>query len=302
MSIRTLGLLGLLAVAPAFAATPIDQSRPLDADGQVSIDNLKGRIVVRVWNQPQVRIAGTLGDGVEKLIVDGDAHALRIKVKYPNQSGGWNLWSKGGNRAEPSVIEVTVPQRASLDLDSVSADVDVQGTAGRRLSVDSVSGLVQVAASSPGEVNVSTVSGDIGLRLTSSKVKVETVSGDLNMQGGLTGEVHLESVSGDMKMIAQTLNSLELSTVSGDASLQMDLAQKGSISTDSVSGNIDLSLPKTVGANLHAESFSGDISSPVGQVRKEEFGPGSSLDTRFGTGQAQIKLKSFSGDIRLRLR
>ena len=33
MSIRTLGVLGLLAISPAFAATPINETRPLAADG-----------------------------------------------------------------------------------------------------------------------------------------------------------------------------------------------------------------------------------------------------------------------------
>ena len=43
MSIRTFGAIGLLAVAPAFAATPINQTRPLNADGQVHVENVKGQ-------------------------------------------------------------------------------------------------------------------------------------------------------------------------------------------------------------------------------------------------------------------
>ena len=51
------------AAAPAFAATPIDETRPLAADGRVSIENLKGRIVVRAWDRPEVHIGGTLALG-----------------------------------------------------------------------------------------------------------------------------------------------------------------------------------------------------------------------------------------------
>ena len=35
---------------PVHAATPIDQTRPLDANGRVEVDNLKGRVEVRGWD------------------------------------------------------------------------------------------------------------------------------------------------------------------------------------------------------------------------------------------------------------
>ena len=59
-----------------------------------------------------------------------------------------------------------------------------------------------------------------------------------------------------------------------------------------------LFLPKSTSAQLHAETFSGDIKSIAGKVVKEE-GPGENLDTRLGDGQGRIKLESFSGDVRV---
>src|SRR6185503_2496751 len=126
MSLRILGALGLLAITPAFAATPINETRPLAVDGQVRIENVKGRIVVRTWAKPSVQVTGSLGKGVEKLEVSGDSRSLDIRVKYPNSRGGWNLWGRDDNRTEPTILEVMVPQRASLDIGAVSADVDVQ--------------------------------------------------------------------------------------------------------------------------------------------------------------------------------
>ncbi|HMB57600.1 MAG TPA: DUF4097 family beta strand repeat-containing protein [Arenimonas sp.] len=295
----SLVLMAMTIALPAAAATPIDQTKPLAADGTVSIDNLKGRIVVRTWAQPQVKIAGMLGNGVEKLIVEGDSRNLRIEVKYPNSKGSWNAWGSGNN-SEPSVIEVTMPQRASLDIDAVSADVDVQQMAGRSLSIDNVSGKVEVTSSSPGEATVDNVSGDILLRITSAKVHVESVSGDIHLQGGLTGDVHMESVSGKTTLIAPALHRLDLSTVSGDADLTAGVIASGTIKVDSVSGEIGLTLPATTSAQLHVESFSGDITSPVGKVVTEEYGPGKSLDAKFGTGQGKINLESFSGNVRIR--
>src|SRR6188768_102816 len=108
VSIRVCGALAMLAVAPAFAATPINQTRPLAADGQVRIENIKGRIVVRTWDKRSVQVTGSLGKGVEKLEISGDERSLDIRVRYPNSGGGWNLWGRDNDRAEPTVLEITL--------------------------------------------------------------------------------------------------------------------------------------------------------------------------------------------------
>ena len=47
-SLLTLALFACLAAPAAWAATPINETRPLDARGHVEIENVKGRIQVRV--------------------------------------------------------------------------------------------------------------------------------------------------------------------------------------------------------------------------------------------------------------
>lgn len=288
-----------IAALPAFAGTPINQTRPLAADGNVSIENIKGRIVVRTWAQPQVRITGTLGKGAEKLEIDGDGRDLSIEVKYPDRRNGWG-WNR--NEMEPTILEITVPQKASLDIESVSAEVDVQQIAGRKLDVSSVSGNIVVTASSPGEASFENVSGNTTLRITTDNVSAESVSGDINMQGGLSGRVSMETVSGNASLIAKTLSKLQFSSVSGDADVQAALATNGVVTGETVSGTLRLSLPKTTSAQLSIETFSGDINSPVGKVDREEYGPGKSLDARLGQGQGKIRLESFSGDVDLELK
>ena len=265
---------------PALAGTPINQTRPLNATGEVHVENIKGSIVVRTWARPEVRITGTLGKGAERLQVEGDERTLDIAVKYPNTRGGWNFWGRSDDGAEATVLEVTIPQRASLEIESVAADVDVQQMAGARLSVASVSGAVVVTASSPGEAEIQTVSGDSTLKITTPRVRVESVSGDVRLQGGLDGEVGMESVS-------------------GDASVRAALRSGARVDAETLSGTLALRLPRNTGARLRVESFSGDIERPTGTVQREEHGPGKSLDTRLGDGRGEIELESFSGDVRI---
>jgi hypothetical protein len=295
MAAGLLCLASLLASAmPAFAATPINETRPLAADGRVSIDNVKGRIVVRGWDRPEVRITGSLGDGVEELEIDGTASALTILVRYPQ--GGW---FGSGNGGEPSTLEVNVPVGATVAIDAVSADVDVSGVRGARLEIDSVSGDTLVREVQPREARMDNVSGDIDAQIDSRDVALETVSGDITLGGRLGGKVATESVSGDLRVSAGTVERLTFATVSGDATMSAALAPGASVRGESVSGNLTLRVPAATSAKLRIESFSGSITSPVGRVITEEYGPGSHLDATLGGGDGEISLEAFSGNARI---
>jgi DUF4097 and DUF4098 domain-containing protein YvlB len=297
-NILVLALCTCLASPVLLAATPIDQTRPLDARGKVEIDNLKGRIQVRAWNRNEVRITGSLGEGVEKLVIEGQGDHLLVRAQYPKQIGAWR-----GDRTGPTDLQLQVPLRADLDIESVSADIDVDGVAPGELSIDTVSGKVVVAAA-PDHADITTVSGDLQATLNSGDVKVETVSGDALVSGRLKGQVHGETVSGRLSIDSngENLRRLSTGTVSGDTSIAVGMVDGGEIKSQTVSGDIRLRLPRNVSARVNAQSFSGDLSAPGATVRKEEFGPGSSLDQRYGSGAGEIHLETFSGDAKVELK
>lgn len=289
---------GLLLALPALAGTPINETRPLASDGRVSVDNLKGEIIVRTWDRPEVRITGTLGEGVEKLLVEGGGDSLSIQVKYPRGGGGW--FSRA-NTSEPSQIEVTLPATAALDVDAVSARVDISGLRGGRLTVDSVSGEVRVRDSRLASVRIDSVSGDVDAGLESADISVDTVSGDIRLDGGAGDKLSVETVSGDASLRMGELQRVRMETVSGDLELAARLARGGSIVADSVSGSVRLRLPADTSASLAIETFSGGISSPVGQVQTERHGPGKRLQSRLGDGAGEVRVDAFSGDVRIEL-
>ena len=283
--------LAFVAAAPAFAATPIDQTRPLDPNGQVEIDNLKGRIQVRAWNRNEVRVTGSLGNGVEKLVVDGDARHLLVKAQYPRRTD---------DRIEPTTLLLQVPLQASLDIDSVSADIDIDGVAPGDLQIDSVSGDIVIAAA-PRRARIQSVSGDQRLTLNSPRVSSESVSGDVVLSGRLKAEVSVETTSGDIRIDSrgEALRSLRLNSVSGNADARIALAPGGEVQTETVSGDVRLVLPRSLSARVDASSFSGDLEAPGAKVDKQEYGPGSSLEHRYGSGDGEIHVETFSGDAEL---
>lgn len=298
--IAVLGL-AMLASTPLLAATPINQSRPLDPRGRVEIENLKGRIEVRAWDRAEVKIEGSLGEGVEKLVIDGDRQRLVIRVKYPNRGSGLGFLV-GGDKSEPTELRLMVPLEADLEIDSVSADVDVSGVASRELSIDSVSGDVVVAAA-PREASIDSVSGDLTLTLNRADVSVESVSGDVRLRGRLGNDVSVQTVSGriDVAVLDTAVRELSAATVSGDMRVDTALAGNGQITLESVSGDIDLSLPRNVSASVRGESFSGDLRAPEANISRPKHGPGSSFEHRYGSGSGEVSMETFSGDARLKL-
>lgn len=282
----SLALLSALAIAPAFAATPIDETRALDPRGSIDVSNLKGRIQVRAWDKPEVRITGSLGDGVERLQIEGDRRNLEVKVRYP----------RGSNRAEPTTLILDVPQLAELEIDGVAVDIDVQGMAGDSLDIESVSGDI-VAVGAPRQADIGSVSGSLRLNLNSHKVDLESVSGNIALRGRISGEIAAETVSGDIRIDTrgEPARRLDTSSVSGNASYVGGLAAGGRITVESVSGDIRLTLPKSLSAQVHGESFSGGLSAPGAHIDKPRYGPGASFEHTYGSGDGEVRMETFSG-------
>lgn len=286
----------MMAFTPAHADTPIDQTHALAAHAHLSIDNVKGAVNVSTWDQNQIHITGSLGEGVKKLAVEGDAQDLRIKVEGPHQSG-WFNWGSD-NRMGPTTLNVQVPRGINLKVDVVSAIVSIKGLDGGKVDINTVSGRVHANLRSP-RVSVDSVSANIGLDGAVDDADLQTVSGDINApQVGQRAK--LETVSGDIRLGGGPFRKLSLNTVSGDIGINGALTDDGNINIDSMSGDVSLQLPASLSARIQASSFSGDIRTDFGKVVTHEHGPGSELKTTVGGGQGTITLETFSGDIRLR--
>jgi DUF4097 and DUF4098 domain-containing protein YvlB len=273
----------LLAAQAVLASTPVDERHALKADAKVSVNNVAGSIAVETWDRNELSLTGELGDGVEKLEVTGDAAALNIRVVMPKKSGS----------AEDTHLQLKVPAGVSLELEGISADINVQDTRGA-LSVNTISGNVSLDVRSS-KIDVQTVSGDLHLSAPSGDIKIGTVSGDLSLED-MRGELHAESVSGDISVSGGPFSGIKLNTVSGDVQISGNLADKAAVTVESLSGNIVVTMPASLSANLAMKTFSGGLTSDFGDVPADSR----RVATRVGDGKGKLTLSSFSGDITLR--
>ena len=269
MSIRTFGAIALLAVvARPSPRRPINQTRPLTADGQVRIENIKGSIVVRTWAKAAGARHRLARQGRrEAARSSGDARSLDIQVKYPNSRGGWNLWGRDDNRTEPTILEVMLPQRASLDVDSVSADVDVQQMAGRKL--DGLQRQRRRASSPPprrARRSFENVSGDTTLRITTQGPGPERQRRPAPAGRARPARSRWKACPATSSWCAKDARPARgqhrfrrradpAPGLQPSGSIKAEIAQRRAATC---------ACRSATGARVHVETFSGDIGSPTG--------------------------------------
>ena len=290
-----LALVLLAGSTASLAGTPINESRDLEPTARVEISNVRGSITVSVWDEPRVQVSGTLGSGSKGLSITGSASDLDIKVE--GTESGWFNWGTS-SRMEDSILDVRIPRKVELTVESVSADITVTGISGRLLDASSVSGKIRLDSSAQ-ELEVGSISGTIEISGSGDRAHVDTVSGDIDLRSNHQ-EMKLETVSGNILAVTRSYREFSGSSVSGDIALRGSPGAGARMDAETMSGDVSVSLPRDASARIDAETFSGGLRSDFGAVDEPEHGPGRSLDTTIGTGDARFTIETFSGDIDIR--
>lgn len=273
-------------------AEDVDRTVDASADGHVDVSNISGSVRVTGWSQNTVRVTGTLGRNVEELIVERDGDKVLIKVKVPKRS----------SRGIESDLNVNVPQNSSIDIGTVSADIDV----------------IDVS----GEQGLHTVSGDVNTEHTGADIAAESVSGDVEVKGdnadgdgevsaaSVSGDVRLfriagsakvESVSGDVAVDEGSFDRANLETVTGEIGFEGELRKGGKLTIDTVNGDVNVEFTGDVSARFDVDTFNGDISNCFGPKaeRTSRHAPGWELQFTEGGGDGRVSISTLNGDVEI---
>lgn len=280
-------VLGLVLAAAAVAE---DVNRSLDAspDGHVHISNISGSVSVSGWSRDQVEVTGNIGPKVEELIFERSGDKVTIKVKVPKKSG----------RGVESHLSVRVPERSSIDVGTVSADIEVTGVRGEQ-KLEAVSGDIE-ADCDDADVSAGTVSGDVVIRGKGKDTETHSasVSGDVDLYG-LAGEVYAESVSGDLTIEDGSFDRASFNVVNGDILFRSELRNGGRLKAETVNGEVDLRFAGNISGQFDIDTFNGDIDSCFGPKpkRTSKYAPGMELSFTEGDGNARVTVSTVNGDI-----
>jgi len=280
----------LLATPAAQAVQNIDRSLPTGATPSIEISNVQGRVTVAAWDQQVVKVTGTIENDQTEFEFSGDQRHVVIKVRRES--------NKVHHSKDDAILDIKVPAGASLDINTVSADIDVQGVRGEQ-RLEAVSGEITTAAYDE-QLDVRTISGDAVINGTGGKARidVQSVSGGVTVRG-VDGEVEAQSVSGNVELDLGTVTRLSLETVSGNLKASLTLASDARLDAESVSGHVDVRFAKPVNGEFEFETFSGNIENCFGPKaeRKSKYAPGTELRFTQGSGGARVSVDTLSGTI-----
>ena len=292
MTRYSLTLLATLAAAPVWApanaATPVDRRVDAMPNGTVEVHNVAGTVQIDGSDRREVHVTGTLADNVERLDVSSEGDRVVIRVVLEE-----NSWHGGATS-----LTISAPRASALDVDTVSASIDVHGIEGEQ-RLASVSGRIDTEAFGD-EMTVRSVSGAVNItgHDRSAMTRAQAVSGHVRLTS-VAGEVQAESVSGRVDVIANTLDRAQLSSISGSVSLRTGLTQDSRIESTTTSGDIALTFKGDAAAEYDLATFSGDIRNCFGPAPTPARLGGPQRQSRFkeGNSKARVHANTMSGSI-----
>jgi hypothetical protein len=255
-----------------------------------------GRVVMKVASA-DVRLHGT--DNVHAVMratydiaasteADADAIFDRTRMRVAAGSGALAIEESGGSslgdvigrlltsRGNVDVeLELELPRRARLVLETVSGEVTAEGLRG--------------------DQRITTTSGDLYIGDAGGTLRIETVSGDMVIRAAQPVGVRAQTVSGDLALTAPRIEAMRAQTVSGDVELEGELSPAGEFRLETVSGDVAVGLLGD--ASFEVRGISSDIDSDIDHRIEGR------LDRRrlvIGSGEPTVIFSSMSGDLAVR--
>ncbi len=200
----------------------------------------------------------------------------RGNISLENASGAVSITSFSGDVSVKNV-------QGELACKSVSGDIDIEN----------ITGLVNLSLSS-GEAHISNLENDLLISAISGEIKAQCIKGRVDINSA-SGSIELGDVTDDIQVV----------TVNGDITVESAIRPKGRYSLKTTSGDISLVMQD------NPPGFSADMFCYKGEIETDlelKIEPNSknvvkhgqeSIIGRYGDGQTQIKLSTFTGAVTL---
>ena len=264
----------------------IEKTFTVDGMPRLRVQNVSGEIAIRVGESNQVRVVahkrvkGGSADRAKRLLenvevrIEQRGNDIFVEPHLYEQERSW-LEMFRGKRFRVD-FDITVPRECAVDAQTVSGDMEVQGTRG--------------------PMRVESVSGDVSIGDAQGPMRVKSVSGDVEVTD-YVGILEGSAVSGDVS-IRGRVRSCELHTVSGDISVDLDPDPSGRESRlKTISGDVEIGLiAASCTCDYHTASGDLECDEPariIREGRKDRM-------VIIGEGAGRLHVKTVSGDLTIK--
>jgi hypothetical protein len=239
---------------------PAEIRHRIGATGAFSLGNVSGDIRIRGVDGDEAVVKARGRGRNEWLPINVRRGEGSLSIEIDHRDGRGFLGWRGRNDVEVE-FDIVLPHRARVDVNSVSADVDVTGMVG--------------------DQSYQTVSGDVVIVRTGGRLNLTTVSGDAEVSADEPLEADVNSTSGDLQVAGPLLRAAKLRTVSGDIEVRGSFEPGAMHGIETVSGDVDIES---------AGGLTVDVRKGI------DLGSGPKQRV-VGDGAARLRFRSLSGDL-----
>lgn len=281
--ITLMGLAAVIALAPAVTAAPaasqieVNETRAASPDMTLEFDDLiVGSLKITGWDRNELRVTGTIGNDVEDFDIEGGPDNFVIVAEWDDHD-----WDHDWDGDMEDGTERDRDRRRHRSSDDVDIDLEISVPFGASLEL-------------------STVTANVEIRGVSGEIEVETVTGNIDYEGE-AAMLDLEAVTGNLDIRTTTLREGDFATVQGSIEFAGGLAPGADAAFESVMGGITLRLPADTSADFDVETMMGDIDNELGPeaVATDRWVPSKELHFSIGGGSADVSIETLQGRIRI---
>jgi DUF4097 and DUF4098 domain-containing protein YvlB len=272
--------LSLVSALQLSAQTPGRSERIFASsdDTVLELRHYGGQVVLFGWEQPQVRVLAT-------------RRSRAVETHFEEAAGRLHIHTH--------LLQASAPASERV------VDYEIWAPAGANLEVHGETGSVLVE-SFRGDVRIDTVAASVVARNLAGYTTIRTLNGSVEV-AACSGRLDVSSISGTLRFLEPIGRYLQAETTSGDIFFDGDVLAKGSYFFTNHEGSIELALPTDASFNLTADSSQGSVFNefpltPRTHGRLPLRTHGHSLLGTVQSGDALIRVTTFSGTIRIRKR
>lgn len=215
----TLTLAAATAASAASLQQTVDQTFNVRAGADVVLKNVNGRITVKAWDQPRVKVVALKEVEAGKDDLKGVMAELRVEFQqrdggltiithYPKRDEGIHSifdWILGNDISAEVTYDLMVPRTMNIDVTNTNGSIRLSDVAGKH-ELDTTNGKIELTRCA-GSLDASTTNGSIVAELTSvskgQELRLETTNGRIEVAvprdfaadvdaGTTNGEIHTD--------------------------------------------------------------------------------------------------------------
>ncbi len=291
-------------VSRSASRIPAEKSISVDAKIYISMCVAEGKVKINGWERNEIRA----------FVREGSAVGFEVRKRNEQTKNplwvevvGYETTNNKSNDADECLsgreIELDVPRNSTVDIKGSASETAINSVNKARIKYESGDIFLNNVARG---IEALTFEGDVTVENSSGAMNLTTTTGNIvafNVNPKEIGDIFKsKTTSGAITLQQLEYGQTEANSSSGSIKFTGKVQNGGQYNFRTSNGSITLSIPQNSSGKLDASFGFGAFDSelPLKNQVRTNISKSQSLTALFGSGDATLKLETFSGAIRIK--